>query len=163
MLKTIHDSNADLKSELEQGLAAMTRVSDVVNAKQRRATTQTIVEHLGSRVKDWQGLNVADFGDLLLVDVLTVVAPNDRYESHVFLFQDMILCLWDSANSPPIILPRKLKRGGMNKRRRPSETIKSPRLPGPKNRVNVASSLLLKHAVRLSDVIFATSSVDMSM
>jgi hypothetical protein len=138
----------------------MIRVVNKVNKRQRKASTDKVVENLSQRVKEWDGLNVAELGDLLLVDVLTVLSTDELYEAHVFLFDDSILCFWDSAGLPPISSSRKLKRGGLNTRRKRSGGLGSPPVAPAPRLNNTESDLILKHRVRLSEVVFVTPSID---
>jgi hypothetical protein len=134
MLQDLPQHEIELRHELEQGLSAITRVTDRVDMKQRMAATQTIVDNLQHRVSDWKDLELTELGELLLVDVLTVTTSDDRCETHVFLFHDMLLCLVDDPSPAP---------------------------PGhfSAHASSASSALVLQHHFRLLDVLFATPSI----
>jgi hypothetical protein len=138
MLQGVPDHDIKLRNDLEQGLAAMIRVTNAVNTQQRQATTQTIVENLQKRVQDWRNLDATALGDLLLVDVVWITTSDDYYEAHVFLFHDMALCFWD-----PSVPDNGTKHT-------------APDIPLAHS-THASSSLVLRHRFRLSDVIFASS------
>jgi hypothetical protein len=86
--------------ETELGFLAMSRVSTKVNEGQRRTATSTTVNSLRRRVRDWAGLVLDDFGDLLLVDVLSVTANGTSSERHVFLFKTVVVCFSEAPEQP---------------------------------------------------------------
>jgi hypothetical protein len=141
--------------ELEEGLNAMTRVCQAVNLRQRRMATQAMVDNLINRVKDWKGLDTTTFGDLILVDVLNVAGAVYQHESHVFLFQNILLCLSDVAHSQVEVSSR-MKRNGAIRRKTLSEAVNTPR----KDVDNAKAELVLEYYVLFSDIIFASSSIE---
>ena len=78
--------------ELKAGSAAAKRITDKINEAQRRAENIQTVQNLASRVDDWKGHHVSQFGELLLDDVFIVTKSEVDREYHVFLFERIILC-----------------------------------------------------------------------
>ncbi|KAJ7746306.1 Dbl homology domain-containing protein [Mycena metata] len=76
--------------ELRRGLEASKRVSDLLCEAQRRAENEQTVKSLRTRIDDWKGHNLEDFGDLLLDDIFEVVQNGVTREYHVFLFERML-------------------------------------------------------------------------
>ncbi|TFY76008.1 hypothetical protein EWM64_g8002 [Hericium alpestre] len=58
--------------ELKSGSAAAKRITDKINEAQRRAENVQTVQNLATRVDDWKGHHVSQFGELLLDDIFTV-------------------------------------------------------------------------------------------
>lgn len=78
--------------ELKAGSAAAKRITDKINEAQRRAENVQTVQNLASRVDDWKGHHVSQFGELLLDDIFIVTKSEVDREYHVFLFERIILC-----------------------------------------------------------------------
>jgi cell division control protein 24 len=78
--------------ELKAGSAAAKRITDKINEAQRRAENTQTVHNLASRVDDWKGHHVSQFGELLLEDIFIVTKSEVDREYHVFLFERIILC-----------------------------------------------------------------------
>jgi len=78
--------------ELKAGSAAAKRITDKINEAQRRAENLQTVQNLASRVDDWKGHHVSQFGELLLEDIFIVTKSEVDREYHVFLFERIILC-----------------------------------------------------------------------
>jgi cell division control protein 24 len=78
--------------ELKAGSAAAKRITDKINEAQRRAENLQTVQNLASRVDDWKGHHVSQFGELLLDDIFIVTKSMVDREYHVFLFERIILC-----------------------------------------------------------------------
>ena len=55
------------------------------------------VRNLESRIEDWKGHHISNFGELLLEDVFVVTKSDVDREYHVFLFQRIILCCKELA------------------------------------------------------------------
>ena len=77
--------------ELKEGIAAAKRITDKINEAQRRAENLATVKNLESRVEDWKGHHISNFGSLLLDDIFTVTKSEMDREYHVFLFEKIIL------------------------------------------------------------------------
>ncbi|KAI0041006.1 hypothetical protein FA95DRAFT_1591168 [Auriscalpium vulgare] len=78
--------------ELKAGSAAAKRITDKINEAQRRAENIQTVQNLATRVDDWKGHHVSQFGELLLDDIFIVTKSEVDREYHVFLFERIILC-----------------------------------------------------------------------
>lgn len=57
------------------------------------------VQNLASRVDDWKGHHVSQFGELLLDDIFIVTKSEVDREYHVFLFERIILCCKEDTNA----------------------------------------------------------------
>ena len=77
--------------ELVEGVAACKRIVEKCNEAERRARNVATVEMLKQRVEDWKGHNLANFGELLLDDVVVVKRLNIDREYRVFLFEKIII------------------------------------------------------------------------
>ena len=86
--------------ELKQGWEAAKRSADRINEAQRRAENLQTVASLESRVEDWRGHHLANFGDLLLDDIFMVTKMDIDREYHVFLFEKIILCCKEALPLP---------------------------------------------------------------
>lgn len=84
--------------ELKAGSAAAKRITDRINEAQRRAENLQTVQNLASRVDDWKGHHVSQFGELLLEDIFVVTKSEVDREYHVFLFERIILCCKEDTN-----------------------------------------------------------------
>lgn len=89
-----------LYDDLVEGSAAAKRVTDKINEAQRRAENIQTVQTLQTRVEDWKGHHLANFGDLLLDDIFLVTKSEVDREYHVFLFEKIILCCKEAAVIP---------------------------------------------------------------
>ncbi|KAJ7117175.1 hypothetical protein C8R44DRAFT_854734 [Mycena epipterygia] len=78
--------------ELKLGSDAAKRITDKINEAQRRAENQQTVKALRTRVDDWKGHHIENFGDLLLTGVFVVTKSDIDREYHMFLFEKIILC-----------------------------------------------------------------------
>ncbi|KAJ7133529.1 Dbl homology domain-containing protein [Mycena epipterygia] len=79
-------------AELKSGSEAAKRVTDRICKVVRLVENEQTVKSLRTRVHDWRGHRVDDFGELLLDDVLVVTRSGIHREYHVFLFERIILC-----------------------------------------------------------------------
>jgi cell division control protein 24 len=77
---------------LKAGSAAAKRITDKINEAQRRAENDATVKSLNSRIEDWKGHHLSNFGELLLDDIFIVTKSEVDREYHVFLFEKIILC-----------------------------------------------------------------------
>ncbi|KAJ7457259.1 Dbl homology domain-containing protein, partial [Mycena galericulata] len=79
--------------ELKDGLQAAKRVVDKINEAQCKAENEETVKSLRTRIDDWKGLSLDDFGEFLLDDTFVVTRSDVDREYHVFLFEKlMLLC-----------------------------------------------------------------------
>ncbi|KAF5393196.1 hypothetical protein D9757_000538 [Collybiopsis confluens] len=86
--------------ELKAGSAAAKRITDKINEAQRQAENEQTVKNLQTRVEDWKGHHLENFGPLLLDDVFIVTKSEIDREYHVFLFEKIILCCKEALPPP---------------------------------------------------------------
>ncbi|KAJ6609885.1 hypothetical protein B0H10DRAFT_1812724 [Mycena sp. CBHHK59/15] len=87
--------------ELKIGSEAAKRITDKINEAQRRAENDQTVKSLQTRVDDWKGHHLENFGELLLDDIFVVTKSDIDREYHVFLFEKIILCCKEALGVPP--------------------------------------------------------------
>ncbi|KAJ7262209.1 hypothetical protein B0H12DRAFT_1013069 [Mycena haematopus] len=87
--------------ELKSGSDAAKRITDKINEAQRRAENDQTVKSLYTRVDDWKGHHLENFGELLLDDIFVVTKSDIDREYHVFLFEKIILCCKEALGVPP--------------------------------------------------------------
>ncbi|KAF8585998.1 hypothetical protein K439DRAFT_1409563 [Ramaria rubella] len=92
LLKKSSRNDYPLYDDLVEGSASAKRVTDKINEAQRRAENIQTVQTLQTRVEDWKGHHLGNFGDLLLDDIFLVTKSDVDREYHVFLFEKIILC-----------------------------------------------------------------------
>ncbi|PBK95623.1 hypothetical protein ARMGADRAFT_926520 [Armillaria gallica] len=86
--------------DLKAGSAAAKRITDKINEAQRHAENEQTVKNLQSRVDDWKGHHLENFGRLLLNDIFIVTKSDIDREYHVFLFEKIILCCKEAVPPP---------------------------------------------------------------
>lgn len=64
--------------ELQEGIAAIERVNSKVNEAIRKVDMGRVTEDLATRVEDWKGHRLDQFGSLLLNGQFTVVKGDGR-------------------------------------------------------------------------------------
>jgi hypothetical protein len=92
LLKTLSPATYPHFDELKKGSEAAKRITDKINEAQRRAENEQTVKSLATRIDDWKGHHLENFGELLLDHVFTVTKSDIDREYHVFLFEKIILC-----------------------------------------------------------------------
>jgi cell division control protein 24 len=132
--------------ELKAGSAAAKRITDKINEAQRRAENVQTVHNLASRVDDWKGHHVSQFGELLLEDIFSVTKSEVDREYHVFLFERIILCCKEDTSI-----------GGNKKAGKNGSLLKKPQsngtpLNGPGSSKKKMTPLLLKGRIYLNNV-----------
>lgn len=112
------------------------------------------VKSLETRIEDWKGHHLVNFGELVLDDYFVVVKSEVDREYHVFLFEKIILCCKENPQTPG---PNNKKVGKSN------SLLKRPVAPGPgalgpsaAKRKN--TPLLLKGRIFLNNVTIASPS-----
>ncbi|TPX72704.1 hypothetical protein SpCBS45565_g00012 [Spizellomyces sp. 'palustris'] len=83
--------------ELRRGLAAIKRVTDSVNEEKRQEENRRMKRDVIERVEDWKGLNVADFGELLLSEKFPMSTGESERDYDLFLFERILLCCKDTT------------------------------------------------------------------
>ncbi|KAJ7606615.1 Dbl homology domain-containing protein, partial [Roridomyces roridus] len=91
LLKVLPSGVYQYRDELKQGLEAAKRAADKMHEASRRAENQQTVKSLHTRVVDWKGHNIDDFGELLLHDDFVVERHGVEREYVVYLFEKIIL------------------------------------------------------------------------
>ncbi|KAI8829554.1 hypothetical protein BJ741DRAFT_622700 [Chytriomyces cf. hyalinus JEL632] len=78
--------------ELKDGLDAIKRVTERLNEVQRKVDNERVKQDLMERLEDWKGLQIRDFGDLLLCEKFPIASNEQEREYHLFLFERILLC-----------------------------------------------------------------------
>ncbi|KAF9568221.1 rho guanine nucleotide exchange factor scd1 [Agrocybe pediades] len=100
LIKACSPSTYAHYDELKRGSDAAKRITDKINEAQRRAENEQTVKSLHSRIDDWKGHHLENFGELLLDDVFVVTKSDIDREYHVFLFERIILCCKEALAVP---------------------------------------------------------------
>lgn len=135
--------------ELKAGSAAAKRITDKINEAERRAENLQTVKNLESRIEDWKGHHLSNFGDLLLDDVFLVTKSEVDREYHVFLFEKIILCCKEALQPQP---------NGRQKVGKSNSILKKQATPplslsgGPGQQKKKTTPLLLKGRIFLNNV-----------
>ncbi|KAF5385945.1 hypothetical protein D9615_002660 [Tricholomella constricta] len=101
LIKACSASGYQHFDELKRGSDAAKRITDKINEAQRRAENELTVKSLYSRVDDWKGHHLENFGELLLDDIFVVTKSDIDREYHVFLFEKIILCCKEALQQAP--------------------------------------------------------------
>lgn len=107
------------------------------------------VRNLESRIEDWKGHHISNFGELLLEDIFVVTKSDVDREYHVFLFQRIILCCKELA-----LQPQNAKKVGKSNSLLKKQNTLQIATPGGKAKKN--TPLLLKGRIFLNNVTQAT-------
>lgn len=161
-MKAATGSDYAYLDELKEGLGAAKRVTDRINEAQRRQENRQTVKSLESRVEDWKGHHLSNFGELILDDIFMVMKMDIDREYHVFLFEKIILCCKEVLPPTP---------GGSNNRKNgksnsilKKQQFNSLNLPGgvgpPRKK---STPLLLKGRIFLNNVTHTVPSNHMGM
>ncbi|KAJ7703230.1 hypothetical protein B0H17DRAFT_1042374 [Mycena rosella] len=135
--------------ELKSGSDAAKRITDKINEAQRRAENDQTVKSLHTRVDDWKGHHLENFGELLLDDIFVVTKTDIDREYHVFLFEKIILCCKEALGVPPN--GRKVsKSNSILKKQSAPPTLSLPGGVGQPQKKN--TPLLLKGRIFLGNV-----------
>ncbi|KDQ57595.1 hypothetical protein JAAARDRAFT_156392 [Jaapia argillacea MUCL 33604] len=149
LIKAIQATDYPYLDELKQGALAAKRITDKINEAQRRAENKQTVHNLESRVEDWKGHHLSNFGDLLLDDIFVVTKSDVDREYHVFLFEKIILCCKEAAPGTPG--GKKVGKSNSILKKQPTQPVLP--LPGgvgpPKKK---STPLLLKGRIFLNNV-----------
>ncbi|KAG6917233.1 hypothetical protein DXG01_003347 [Tephrocybe rancida] len=101
LIKACVNSNYQHFDELKRGSDSAKRITDKINEAQRRAENELTVKSLYSRIDDWKGHHLENFGELLLDDIFVVTKSDIDREYHVFLFEKIILCCKEALQQAP--------------------------------------------------------------
>ncbi|PPQ90535.1 hypothetical protein CVT25_015849 [Psilocybe cyanescens] len=147
LIKACSPSTYDHYDELKRGSDAAKRITDKINEAQRRAENEQTVKSLHSRIDDWKGHHLENFGELLLDDLFVVTKSDIDREYHVFLFERIILCCKEASLTQPA-------KGGKSTSKNGS-ILKKPlplTLPGGNGAPQKNTPLLLKGRIFLGNV-----------
>ena len=92
LLKAAANSDYPFLDELKKGNDAAKRITERINEAQRRSENLQTIASLETRVEDWKGHHLSNFGELILDDIFMVMKMDIDREYHVFLFEKIILC-----------------------------------------------------------------------
>ncbi|KAG5641273.1 hypothetical protein DXG03_005585 [Asterophora parasitica] len=101
LIKACSASSYQHLDELKRGSDSAKRITDKINEAQRRAENELTVKSLYSRIDDWKGHHLENFGELLLDDIFVVTKSEIDREYHVFLFEKIILCCKEALQQAP--------------------------------------------------------------
>ncbi|KAI9098848.1 Dbl homology domain-containing protein, partial [Phlyctochytrium arcticum] len=105
LIKYSDESTYPFMNELQEGLAAIKRVTDLVNEQKRQEENRRVKQDVIDRVEDWKGLNIGEFGDLLLSDKFPMSTGEAERDYELYLFERILLCCKDTTKK------RKSKKG----------------------------------------------------
>ncbi|TFL01496.1 hypothetical protein BDV98DRAFT_567041 [Pterulicium gracile] len=150
LVKTTADSEEDrpLRADLEEGLSCVLRIADKINEAKRRSENDQMVSLLHSRVEDWKGHHLSNFGDLILDELFSVTKSDVDREYHVFLFEKIILCC---KESPTQSNSKKVSKSNSILKKQ-STSLQSPVLGALQSSSKKATPLLLKGRIFLNNV-----------
>ncbi|KAJ7017477.1 Pleckstrin homology domain-containing protein [Mycena alexandri] len=77
------------------------RVTDMINEARRRGEKEQTMQSLRTRLDDWKGNNLENFGALLLDDTFDVVRTGVKREYHVFFFEEIMVFCKEVPSAPP--------------------------------------------------------------
>jgi cell division control protein 24 len=135
---------------LKRGSDAAKRITDKINEAQRRAENELTVKSLHSRIDDWKGHHLENFGELLLDDIFVVTKSDIDREYHVFLFEKIILCCKEALAMPPNGRPKVGKSNSILKKQPAPPPLTLP--GGVGQPVKKTTPLLLKGRIFLGNV-----------
>jgi cell division control protein 24 len=160
LLKTLSPATYPHFDELKKGSEAAKRITDKINEAQRRAENEETVKSLATRIDDWKGHHLGNFGELLLDNVFTVTKSDIDREYHVFLFEKIILCCKEVLPGQQNGNKKPSKNGSILKKQASTQTAMNGAAAAaastPNQRKN--SPLLLKGRIFLGNVTQAVPS-----
>jgi cell division control protein 24 len=137
-----------------EGLTSTKRITDRVNEAERRAENLATCKALETRVQDWKGHHIANFGQLRLDDLFSVNKSDVDRDYHVFLFEKIILCCKEAPMAPQTNSRKVGKSNSLLKKT--ATTPQPPPLLGASAKKKT-TPLLLKGRIFLSNVTRAIS------
>jgi cell division control protein 24 len=155
LLKASSPDDYPYYDELKEGRASAKRITDKINEAQRRAENRQIVRNLETRIEDWKGHHISNFGDLLLEDIFSVTKSDVDRDYHVFLFQRIILCCKELA--PISSSAKKVSKNNSILKKQVPTPLQAPNTGG--SRGKATTPLLLKGRIFLNNVTQATPKV----
>lgn len=106
LVKSSASTDYAFKEELAKGLSITKRIADGVNETLRQHANIGLVEELKTRVKDWKGHVIDEFGKLILDGQFIITKSEQDRDYSIYLFEKMILCCKE------VIPEKKDKRAG---------------------------------------------------
>ncbi|KAK6373673.1 uncharacterized protein PV06_10298 [Exophiala oligosperma] len=107
LLKDLQNQTSDnlLKSDISDAIAIIQDVLMQADASIDKETRDDALQDLTERVDDWKQMNIASFGELLLLGTFNVTKESairsDEKEYHIYLFSRiLIMCKDVNANKP---------------------------------------------------------------
>ncbi|RKO92831.1 Dbl homology domain-containing protein, partial [Blyttiomyces helicus] len=97
LIKLSDDAHYPHMEELSEGLEVTKRIVARVNEEKRIEENRVLKAEIGERVEDWKGLDINEFGDLLLSDKFPMASHDVEREYTIFLFERILLCCKDLA------------------------------------------------------------------
>lgn len=156
LVKAANPADYPHYDELESGLISAKRIADRINEAQRRSENEMTVKSLQSRVEDWKGHHLSNFGELLLDDIFIVTKSDVDREYHVFLFEKIILCCKEAI--PALNSSKKVSKSNSILKKQQMAAMTSPPLGGAGAANKKTSPLLLKGRIFLNNVTKAVPS-----
>ncbi|KAI9350264.1 hypothetical protein BDR26DRAFT_915184 [Obelidium mucronatum] len=86
------DQTYPYMEELKEGLESIKRVTEKLNEIQRKDENERNKHDLSERMEDWKGLQIRDFGELLLMERFWIASNDQEREYYLFLFERILLC-----------------------------------------------------------------------
>lgn len=105
------------------------------------------VRNLESRIEDWKGHHISNFGELLLEDIFVVTKSDVDREYHVFLFHRIILCCKELA-----LQPQNTKKVGKTNSILKKQVPNTLQITTPGGKAKKNTPLLLKGRIFLNNV-----------
>ncbi|KAJ3097831.1 hypothetical protein HDU97_004528 [Phlyctochytrium planicorne] len=99
LVKLSQNTSYPLLDELNEGLEAIKRVTEKVNEQKRVEENRQMKNDLGRMVEDWKGLQIDDFGELILSDKFFMISNDVEKEFNLYLFERILLCCKDLTKS----------------------------------------------------------------
>ncbi|KAF9255254.1 hypothetical protein L218DRAFT_1036269 [Marasmius fiardii PR-910] len=100
LIKASSDDNYPHLIELEAGSEAVKRTIHKINEARRQGENESAVRNLQSRVEDWKGHRLENFGQLMLYGVFIVTKSDVDREYHIFLFEKILICCREALPGP---------------------------------------------------------------
>jgi hypothetical protein len=143
--ETVASTDYAYKAELADGLEVAKGIAEKVNETLRQHTNTGIVQELESRVKDWKGHHINDFGNLLLDGQFMVTKADMDRDYEVYLFEKMILCCKEVV--PDKKDKKNSKSGSILKKDRSSQSVGSK-----KNMLNLKGRIYVNNLTHIQGV-----------
>ena len=146
LIKSASPSTYYYYEELKLGSEAAKRVADKIGKAQHRAEKERMIKNLQSRVKEWKLPRIADFGELLLNDIILTTKSDivRHWNLHVFLFEKIIVCFKEIVPNVP--------NGDSKKHGKNNSLLKKQVISAPQNASRTTTRLVLKGRIYLKHV-----------